>query len=252
MKKLYLPLLFCLLCYGCRLNITTNKSDISGAFFKKGSFCEKLVFNESEFYYVNTCMSNDYIAQYICCDTLARGKYLIDKNQDLVNISSDFEITQNILNFHVKEEIDPSIKDSVVIIFNSPIIDKKRFHKNLIFEVSLITKYNASYIKSDKSILSSKSVKDFDGTNDDLIGVIVIIYPKSDMLLSNFGIYKIPVFIEEMYPIKNPKANKFEISIPNLTYEFIALKRLNNDYVKIENENKLIWDGKEYIKKSPI
>ena len=39
------------------------------------------------------------------------------------------------------------------------------------------------------------------------------------------------------------------INLPQLGYDYINYLRLVDDYVKIEDKKRLIWNGKEYIKK---
>lgn len=50
------------------------------------------------------------------------------------------------------------------------------------------------------------------------------------------------------YEVKNSNSNVFKINIPELSYGYLSYKRLNGDFVKIINRNKLLWDGKEYIR----
>jgi|GEM_PF-2751787 len=50
------------------------------------------------------------------------------------------------------------------------------------------------------------------------------------------------------YYVADSNKNIFYITIPSLSSLFFKMLRLNSDYVKVIDENKLRWDGKEYIK----
>ncbi|MEQ8575669.1 MAG: hypothetical protein RIB63_16495, partial [Fulvivirga sp.] len=50
------------------------------------------------------------------------------------------------------------------------------------------------------------------------------------------------------YQVLDQNSNKFIINIPELTFEFISVKRLDDDFVKVINKNKIEWDGNIYIR----
>ncbi|MEW7278829.1 hypothetical protein ABW636_09550 [Aquimarina sp. 2201CG1-2-11] len=228
------------LLYGCKVTNYANDK-IEGTFIHSNTPCIKLAFKNRNFYYVNGCDGLNHIANYTCCDTIARGTYSINNKKGFIELSSDINIRHNILDVDVHEKVDESIKDSIIVEFNNPVINSYRYDKPLIFEVVLLGLYDTSFQKNDERSMSFKSLE---GLN----GIAINIYPKvSDLLLSNFGITKVALF-NDIYPIRNPNANVLEIDIPDLTHQYLSSKRLNKDYVNIINKDKLLWDGHKYLK----
>ena len=84
--------------------------------------CTYLKFTNDEFYFVNICDSYNHTATYVCCDTLAYGKYSHINN--LIEISSTRDVYRNILNFEIIEKEIKSNGDSISFEFHNPITDE--------------------------------------------------------------------------------------------------------------------------------
>jgi hypothetical protein len=133
--------------------------------------------------------------------------------------------------------------NTITFVIDNPIEKHyKRYdekYRELFYDIAITTSDDFIYETSDKNsikIEGSKKVLEFE----------ITVYPKYNIPIRNISakeVYTIP------YKVKNPKTNVFKINIPQLDYGYLSYKRLNNDYVKIIDKNKLLWDGKEYIRK---
>ncbi len=205
--------------------------------------CLQLHLKKDRFYYISDCENPNFIARFVCCDTIAGGTYVTNNKIKMLELSSDYMIRNNVLKVFVKEKIHTGLKDSIAIYIDNPIYDLNGHHEPLMFEIELLGmgRDQNRYRKDGSSYMTFKSIKN-------LYGISLNIYPKlPDVMLSNIGITGIELF-EGMYSVEDPNSNVFEISIPDLTYDFLTLKRLDKDYVQIIDNDKLLWDGVTYKK----
>jgi hypothetical protein len=221
--------------------------DLTGVYLQEGNEHEQFVLNDdATFFYVDTYEQMD-APPYKCCDTLAYGYWSIEKGCGLLKINSPEEINTSYIYMDIKEKSEFS-NDSLYFYIYNPIEDHYK-------------KYNEKYRELFYSLLVTSNSPDFDArlaAKEFDVNPIVLPRPKSNV--ESFSIKILPknnipvrhVGVREIYTldygVKNLNSNVFVIQLPQLSYNYISYLRLVDDYVKIENKSKLIWNGKEYVK----
>ncbi|QMU63059.1 MAG: hypothetical protein GKR88_01415 [Flavobacteriaceae bacterium] len=232
-----------------------SKSEIKGEYEQKGDKGIKLFLKENSFVLIDT-YKQEHLPPYNCCDTLAYGKWEIDKKLPLLILSTPEELgdASNIydsyyLNMDVIEELKPQ-SDSITIIINNPIENFYKQQSKRVGEIEYTVSISSNDINFDSSMLGKRYNSNLivlsrkENVNIDKLEIEILV--KSDISIKKLEaryVYTLP------YDVKNGKSNVFKIDIPELSYGFLSYKRLDDDYVKILNKNKLLWDGKEYIRK---
>lgn len=222
-----------------------TKDDIKGTYTQKEYKGIQLEFGESNFV-MKDVYKQEHLPPYDCCDTIAVGSWEIE-DRGLLSVSSPEESSTFFMNMDVVEE-EASSKDTIYFSINNDIEEHYRATGN---------KRDVSYqlaITSNKSTFDSNiALKRYD-SNTIAIPIVeglkisqfeLIIYIDCGIPLKNLEtreVYTLP------YDLRNPKANVFKVNIPQLDYGYLSYRRLNKDYIKIINKNKLLWDGKEYLK----
>lgn len=239
-KHIYKLIFSSLILISCGLNKDVSK-DITGVYLQKDNKRIELHLNNNTFVIKdNFKPSHLAIEEYKCCDTIAYGNW--KKENDFLSFSSPKELSTFYLNTIIKEETVLS-NDSVIFVIDNPIERSlKKENKNsrdLYYSIDVGTKSNGIISKkSNSNVFKIKNVK---GINK----IEITIYPSIDINLrsiANKEFYTLP------YEVKNTNTNIYNIDIPKLNYGYLSYKRLNNDYVKVISKDKLLWEGKEYIK----
>jgi hypothetical protein len=220
--------------------------DLKGVYLQEGAPNVQFVLNDRTFLYVDTYMQMD-APPYKCCDTLAYGSWSIDKGCGLLILNSPEELNTSYINMDVKEKSELS-SDSLYFFIYNPIENHYKEYNEKYREL-----FYSLLITSDSPDFDARlAVKEFD--------VNPIKQPKPKSNIESFSIKVIPkhnipvqhIGVREIYTldynVKNPNSNVFIIKLPQLSYNYINYLRLVGDYVKIESKNKLIWNGKEYVK----
>lgn len=214
---------------------------LEGTFVQKDAKWIQLHFTDDNFVFINT-IEPIRMTSEICCDTISYGKWKMDPRGLIVlNTPKKFE-NDFFMSMQVSEHRNYS-QDSLYFIINNPIEEfyKKNNWKerNIVYKISP----NSSNIRYTSNKISISKVNGLELKN---FIISVLVDPEIIYRLPNISVVKIDT---EFYELKNPTANVFEVYIPDVSFEFLSFKRLKDDYVKIINRNKLVWDGKEYIRK---
>ncbi|CAA0176289.1 hypothetical protein [Tenacibaculum maritimum] len=235
-------------------NVVAQK--IEGVYIQKEDKGIQLEINKNSFVLKDT-YKQEHLPPYDCCDTIAYGKWEKDKELPLLTLSSSEELLNSNINdnstyayIDVKEEEKKTEKESIVFHITNPLENfyKKVDRKWKDIEYQLLISSNKSNYDNSIAVkrYSKNSIVIEKKENLNINEFEVVIYVSCKASVRNLEIrevYTMP------YQVKNPKANVFKINIPQLDYGYLSYKRLNNDYVKIISKNKLLWDGKEYIRK---
>lgn len=225
----------------CTSSKYTSK-EMEGVYERKGNPNIKLILSKDKFSFTDP-YKND-LALYTCCDTITTGFWT--KEKDLVCLSTP-QIKSSVLPIEVKE-VSNFEKDTLYFYLNNPIeVYYKKYEvkeRDIFYRVSItdnngrlqstwIQEFNSNFIK----IVMPKNLV----INNFSIGI----YPKAKFGGRNIGTQEVSTFV---YHVKKQESNFFEINIPGLSYEFMTYIRLNRDFVRIVNKNKLEWDGYFYMK----
>ncbi|MCH2491119.1 MAG: hypothetical protein MK211_13330 [Flavobacteriales bacterium] len=182
------------------------------------------------------------IELYKCCDTISYGKWKVDDG--FIELSSPDQLSTFYLSMYVEEDVKP-LGNSVEFIIENPIESYYDNHNETYREIYYLinaTEINGGSLNQKTDLTNeisfevSKGISSFE----------ITIQPKYDIAIRNVArreVFTIP------YTVKNPKANSFKISIPDLNYAFLTYQRFNKDYIKILSKDKLFWDNKEYTRK---
>jgi len=229
----------------CATTSKLTENDLIGIYVQKDHHLIELQLKKDSFVLIDHSSEYAEMPIFDCCDTITYGKWKKDKHLPLLIMSngnyliydSDFPLSSTI----VKEKIIPG--DSIVFRITSPLEDYyKREHRNakgLTYQIDAISSRYESIITKKTTdnliILNTRKIIFFD----------LVVIPNEDINLRHLEVRHLVLF----YDVKNTKANMFEINIPQLNHDFLSYKRLKDDYVRIINKNKLLWDGEIYIKK---
>lgn len=229
----YLKVIFILLVvHSCSSVSTLNITDLNGFYY-----------NDDEQLYLNIIKKDSFVLKYsnkkshvqpnMCCEILSFGQVKVDGNY-LKLTSSELS---SALNTNFDETEDINIDDRMMeFTFNSPISD----YNYITYDIGIFSGGNI-FLKEIKTTESFISIPKIDNINQ----IIISIVPNADIPLSNYGIRKLDTF-PFAFDIENNKSNSFVFDFPELNFEFVNFKRLNNDYVKIKDRNTLVWDNLEY------
>src|SRR5699024_7761262 len=214
---------------------------LEGTFVQKDAKWIQLLFTDDNFIFINN-IEPIRMTSEICCDTISYGKWKMDSRGLIIlntpqKFENDFFMSMQVSEFRKYSQ------DSLYFIINNPIEEfyKKNDWKerNIVYKISPNSS-NIRYTSNKISIpkVNGLELKDFT--------ISVLVDPEITYRLSNLSVVKID---SEFYELRSSTANVFEVYIPDVSFEFLSLKMLKDDYVKIINSNKLLWDGKEYIRK---
>lgn len=180
-----------------------------------------------------------------CCDTITYGEW--KKESDVfLSFTSPQILDTYYINAIVKEShIDG---DSLYFYFDNP-IEKHytKFHeKNREFYYSIeVFSNNSDFdVKLTQEKWENNSFKIYKPKDLVIDKFEIVIIPKSNMRVRSVEakmIYTLP------YNVKDGDNNSFNINMPSLTYQYISLIRLQQEFVKIEGD-KILWNGKSYIR----
>lgn len=250
-KITILSSLLLVLFYSCGSSSRLSQDTIiEGKFVQKGAEWIQLHFDKDDFVFLNT-LEPGHLAIFECCDTISFGKWKNDSN-GLIKLNSPAKFRDNLfLHIDVVETEQPNYSaDSLYFIINNPI--EKHYQTTLRKEGELIYKIlpGTNDITSSLSFFqkrfSSNKFSIYKSAGTEIRGFEINVLIDPEMKLTN---YNVSMLQTEYYDIKNPSANVFEVFIPDLNFQFLTHKRLNDDYVKVVSKNKLLWEGKEYVRK---
>ncbi len=187
---------------------------------------------------------------YYCNDTIAYGYWSKVKNQKLLELSSEdsqFSLRSDI---EVKERKNDKTQIFSFIV-KSPIeVDQERFNKDVrIVEYGIELRSNC--IEYQGSLINqrfpSNEFSILVPTDCSINSFLIYVYP-TDFLKGWQEQY--PRVIQSfLYKIKYEGSNVFEVDLPDLTYCYVNAMRLKQDYVFLESEELLKWNGQLYKKK---
>lgn len=243
-KKFYKSRVEFLIVFSFLVFSSCSSLDYSGMYISNDNQHKKLFISKNNFTLVEQYDVEANI-DYLCCDTLAFGDVKYERG--FLSFSSTENVNSNILysNF---QEIEEEKEDSLTIIILNPIenyYSKNNVKKDISYEINTIS--NDAFIDSWFSVNEFTTNKIVFKKNKDF--QIEKIYLKIKIDCSNSlnqnGTVSVDIF---PYKPSNLKANKIIISIPDLNFQYFAYKRLKNDYIKILNNNILLWDNEQYTR----
>lgn len=221
--------------------------DIQGTYVQEENKNVRLVFNGDAFVYIDPYTNND-LALYTCCDTITYGSWGLDNSRGLIYLSSPEFINASIVNLQVTEK-KTNETDTLYFYINKPIEQHYKKYQ----EKSRDIYYKIAIDTRNMGFLDKAMLKEYDTNVIKVLkpkGAIVdkftiSIYPKSNFGGRNIATREVTTL---EYQLKETNANVFEVNIPLLDYGYISYLRLNKDFVKVINKNKLEWNNHTYIK----
>lgn len=216
--------------------------DLFGIYKQEGNSNVKLILNENEFVYIDP-YTND-LALYTCCDTITKGTWV--KENNLLCLSTP-QLKSTLLDIYV-DELSEMPKDTLYFYLQNPIEEYYRKmevkNRDIYYRVS-ITEKNGNLLDSWVWEFDTNEIKILKPKGIFIAKFSISIYPKANFGGRNIGTKEISTL---EYKLKSYSSNLFKINIPQLTYEFMSYLRLNRDFVRIINTNKLEWNGFFYTK----
>lgn len=205
----------------------------------------ELQFSKNQFVLIDT-YEQKHLPPFKCCDTLAYGSWKIEK-EGFLRLSSPEELNTYFIYMEVTEEL--SNVDSLYFYFDNPIEGHyKKFgekRRELFYSISAETNNTELMVVLSKNIDINPIVVP-NPKKSKISKFYIEIIPKSDLPVRELN----TLYASTLeYEIQNENSNVFRIQLPQLSYQYLAYKRLNEDFVKIENSKKLRWDGNVYTKK---
>ena len=220
----------------------TNKQSILGTYVQQDNSHIKLIFDTNSFVLIDKNTSIEHNDYFYHLDTISYGNWDIYE-KGFITLSTPKKFTEP-LQMNVTEKNVSG--DSIYFRIENPIetFYKRTGNKRKIsYELVLPHSYY-DYLfewpsKYDTNIfaLPKKGLK--------LSNFAIIVYIDGNIRLEHLKMKSIFTYT---YKVKNEESNYFEIQMPDLNLQFLSLRRLNHDYIKIINPRKLLWDGKFYNK----
>jgi hypothetical protein len=222
-------------------------------FFQKYSFAQKKVINEfqgqetkrilrfeegNKFVLLNK--KNNHVFQL---DTLSYGFF--EKNNSNIILNTPKNVETNILKIKVLESRTDS--DSIKITINNPY--EEEYHKKKINHLRFFNYYlqidgeeneisPIILIQNNYVCISKKDFKK-------IYSIKVHIVPNSFYYPSKLAFNFLST---DLYIFNDKFANDINIEIPFFTFDYIGIERYKQEYLKIENKNKIILRGEFFTK----
>lgn len=219
---------------------------VHGVFAWKDDARLKLVIRDGSFAYIDSRKGGDLATP--CCDSLTYGEVSLDRGGYLL-LKSDRSLNPIFIGMNVTERKNPG-SDSVEFIIHNPIEEKFRKYNSegsdLIYTLSVDPiGVRSEYFKENMRPFQGNRIRFYNPKKAGISSFSITIQPQCSVYVKN-------LVVREMntgaYTVKDNGANVFEISMPQLSYGFISYLRLDGDYAKIVDENRIIWKGKEFVK----
>ena len=249
MKKVILIFNLILLLSNCKSAYIRGKEPINSSTYPVGDFRQQdnpsfqLTLN-SDLSFLYSVPSGVYGFEGKCCDTISFGKWVIEPN-NMIALSTPDYLSKKIP-INVEEGFNVNL-DTIYFSINNPIEelyfkDRERI-RNIQYVVLVFTR--DEHLREIANIEScSNIIKLNNSRKEDIEYFQILIYPGSFTYLLEGEIRKSET---EIYFPKDHKSNQFKIYIPDLTGNFLKIRKLNRDFVKIINKDELEWDGHLFV-----
>lgn len=221
--------------------------DIQGRYIQDKNNNISMTFSGNAFAFVDKSTNND-LALYTCCDTITYGLWGLDNSRDFLYLNSADLLNRSILSIQVAEK-KINETDTLYFSLNNPIEQHYKLYntknRDIYYRVAIDTRNfgflnNVFLIRYDTNLIKIPKPK---GAIVDKFSIFI--YPKSNFGGRNIGTFEVTTLEHQ---VQETSANVFEVNIPLLDYGYLSYIRLNKDFVKIINKNKLEWDGHTYSK----
>ena len=210
--------------------------DLIGTYVQQENKNVQLILNEKTFLCIDKHEPFDLAPP--CCDTITYGSWGIDHG--FLKLNSPDELTSYFVFMDVEEKVKED--EFIYFYFENPI---ERVNYGELYYSIYVTGKGVNYQDIVSKEFNKYPIK-ISKPKYNIEKFEITIAPKCDIYTRHLRERE---FYTLEYEVKNANSNVFKINLPQLSYNFISHKSLKGDYVKIANKNKLIWDGKDYIKK---
>lgn len=239
MAKWMQIIITCILCScaGSRTLYSPN----NGEYLNEEDKREKLIITDSSFVHFLEKPKHEILPS-LNYDTLSFGTWGVVDGGKFLYLSSTPDYLLSTLPVEVKEsEIIGS--DTLEITISCPIRNAD----------------NLNAVTFDAAINAENGVLEEVFGRNETDPVIKFLNPRHLQIKSIIiGVYPGPGFIKEQrgttavrcfYSLNKKSSNKFAVNIPGLTYKYFSIDRLNRDFVRIIDKDRLEWNGKLFNKK---
>jgi len=219
---------------------------VNGVFAWKNDARLKLVIRDGSFTYIDARKGGDLATP--CCDTLTYGGISLDRSGFLL-LKSDPSLNPIFIGMYVTERKNPG-SDSIEFIIHNPIEEQYRKYNSgggdLTYTLSVSpTSQGSDYFKDNMRPFQDSHIRFYNPQKAGVSSFTITIQPQCSVYVKNLVVREMST---DTYTAKDNSTNVFEISIPQLSYGFISYLRLDGDYAKIVDKNRIIWKGKEFVK----
>ena len=220
-----------------------NKQSILGTYVQQDNSQIKLIFDTNSFVLIDKNTGIEHNDYFYHLDTISFGNWdLYEKG--FITLSTPKKFT-GLIQMNVTEKNVSG--DSIYFRLENPIetFYKRTGNKRKISYEILLPNGNYGYLLDLPGIYDSNIFALPKQKGSKISDFAIIVYIDGNIRLEHLEMKNIYTGI---YNVKNEKSNYFEIQMPELNYQFLSLRRLNQDYIKVINPRKLLWDGKFYNK----
>lgn len=222
----------------------SSQQDLIGNYVSNKADNVQIVLENNNFLIIDKTDNSNL--PFKCCDTISYGKWTNEKKGFLAFRSPE-KFNTYTLNMNVKENVIGS-GDSITLFVKNPIeshyLKFKEKYRELYYQLE-ISSNNADFdVKLAQKKWETNKIMFLKPKEVIISSLILIIVPKTDMNVRNVQVKAITTL---PFEISEKKSNSFEIVVPDLTYKYISLLRLENEFVKVDN-NVLIWNERKFIK----
>ncbi|HKG08320.1 MAG TPA: hypothetical protein VKB19_17775 [Pedobacter sp.] len=217
--------------------------DINGTYLRKDLRNEKLIFSGPRFSYEMPI--NRHNPEFNCCDTITFGTWK-QHGKDFIALTSAQFLFEKDLGVDVTES-QVGQQDSIRLLVTNLIESQLKFTGNkrdVIYSLKIFTPSGSKIINAEPRG-SGNSFKFLMGKNEVIEKFYITASPGQAFWGRNKGVESVNT---KLYEVRRFSSNYFIVNIPLLTYDFLTYLRLNGDFIKINNNRSLVWDGKIYEK----
>ena len=231
-------------------NKKKDSYQIHGTYVQQNDSQTKITFEKNSFI-MRSDSDDTHHPTFTCNDTIAFGEWKFDNNSNFIRLQSPDYLINSIMDFSVNEKII-SDRDSFYFKITNPI---ESHYKNFSYSSKAREVEYIINVKSNNESLAYRinfgelkgneiAIKGAKNTKILELNLIIVINSNFSERYSNSK-----EFYTVSYEIIDTNSNYFLIDIPKLTYCQLGSKLMNQDFIKVIDDETIEWDGEFFSKK---
>lgn len=245
--KIFIIIIQFLIGVSCSVHSNFDTSLLVQKYIPKDRGNPEIIFSTNKFYIIERTNSDHWFSN-ICCDTIAFGEYKYDAKRELLYLTTPEFYNLDYLEANINSSYDKNNPDSIIFMIINPIEMSKYLYfiddvKSIYYRLDLSEQ--AGFERSLYYIINKNRISLYKPKSAHIDLIHLDIYPNNSIVFNKLGCREI---VTSWYKINTYENNVFKINIPELTYKYISLLRMNKEIIKVNSNNEIEWNGKVFLR----